>query len=70
MGENRDCWMVNPTANTEDDLELFTFLGKLMGVAIRSKMSLNLTLAPITWKKLLKSTLSLYDIKGFDEPCY
>ena len=47
MGENRDCWIVNPSATSKNDRDLFLFLGKLMGVAIRTQNNLNLSLPPL-----------------------
>jgi hypothetical protein len=70
VGEHRDCWIVNPSANTSTDQDLFLFLGKIMGVAIRTQNNLNLTLPPLFWKRLMLEPVTLADLKGVDECCY
>jgi len=36
IGDHRGSWIPNPQANTKLEYELFTFLGKLFGVAVRT----------------------------------
>jgi E3 ubiquitin-protein ligase HERC2 len=36
IGENRDTWVINPRAENHLSKELFLFLGKMIGVAIRT----------------------------------
>ena len=66
MGEHRDAWIVNPSATSETELEMFKFLGKLMGAAIRTQNNLNLSLPPLFWKTLLREKLSVRDLKSAD----
>ena len=66
MGENRDAWIINPAANAEIDLDLYTFLGKLMGAAIRTQNNLNLALPPLFWKKILREPVGIKDLRGID----
>ena len=66
MGENRDCWIVNPSAISKTDRDLFLFLGKLMGVAIRTQNNLNLSLPPLFWKRLLLDPVGIRDLRGID----
>lgn len=49
VGYNREKWILNPAATTTTQLEMFAFLGKLMGVAIRSKEYLALNIPSIIW---------------------
>lgn len=49
VGFNREKWILNPGATTSVELEMFAFLGKLMGIAIRSKEYLALNLPSIIW---------------------
>ena len=37
VGQNREKWFVNPGANSPTHMQMFAFLGKLMGIAIRTK---------------------------------
>ena len=49
VGQNREKWVPNPGATSLLELEMFAFLGKLMGVAIRSKEYLALDFPPMIW---------------------
>jgi hypothetical protein len=66
MGECRDGWILNPNANTSQNIEMFTFLGKMFGVAIRTQNNLNLSLAPLFWKRLINDDVSPADLKSCD----
>ena len=66
MGENRDCWIVNPSATSPIEYEMFLFLGKLMGVAIRTQNNLNLSLPPLFWKRLLLDQVNVKDLRSID----
>ena len=70
LGENRECWVPNPAASSAILREMFVFLGKLFGVAIRTQNNLNLCLPPIFWKRLLFSEVHTSDVKSFDECIY
>lgn len=60
-------FLLNPAASCDSDLELFTFLGILMGVAIRTRKPLDLHLAPLVWKQLVAVPLAPEDI---EEVCF
>jgi hypothetical protein len=45
---------------------MLKFLGKLMGVAIRSKEYLDLDIAPIIWKLIVQDTPSREDLEAID----
>ena len=51
--DRRDAWMPNPGARDERSLEMFRFVGKILGVAIRTREFLPLRLAPLVWAKLV-----------------
>lgn len=44
--------MPNPGAMSTLQLSMFSFVGKLMGVAMRAKHVLNLDLPSIVWKQI------------------
>ena len=67
VGQHRDCFLVNPEANSSKHLEMFCFLGKLFGAAIRTQNNLNLILPPLFWKKLCLQELQTIDLKDIDE---
>ncbi|XP_028516065.1 probable E3 ubiquitin-protein ligase HERC1 isoform X2 [Exaiptasia diaphana] len=66
VGFNRDRFLLNPAATTDDDLILFKFLGILCGVAVRTKKPLDLHLAPLVWKQLVGIPLTPDDIEEVD----
>jgi hypothetical protein len=70
IGENRDSWTVNPAATAEIHQSMYLFLGKLMGVAIRTKNNLNFSFPPLFWKRLMMEEVTVDDLKATDECCY
>ncbi|XP_055489136.1 LOW QUALITY PROTEIN: probable E3 ubiquitin-protein ligase HERC1 [Leucoraja erinacea] len=66
VGSNRDRFLVNPSACTEEHLQQFKFLGVLMAVAIRTKKPLDLHLAPLVWKQLCSIPLVPEDLEEVD----
>ena len=69
-GENRESWILNPTADSQLELQMFEFLGKLIGFAIRTQNNLNLMLPSWFWKRLVLENTNLKDFKGVDESCW
>lgn len=67
VGQNRDTWILNPGARSPLHLEMLKFIGKLMGVAIRSNECLPLNLPPIIWYVLkhVYSVLYLFEVLHF-----
>lgn len=59
VGQNRDKWILNPAATSALELEMFAFLGKLMGIAIRSKEYLALNLPSLIWYDHCSSDLCI-----------
>ena len=49
-------------------LELYRFLGHLVGIALRSKITLELPLASYIWKAVVREPLTNIDIQSFDAP--
>ena len=56
VGQNRDQWVVNPGAQSPTHFQMFAFLGKLMGIAIRTKGYLQLNLSTFVWKLIVGDT--------------
>ena len=65
-GVNRDCFIINPTATSPIHLNMFRFLGALMGIAVRSGSPVNLSIAPPVWKQLVGMPLTLTDLSEID----
>ena len=51
-GANRDCFILNPEACSPVHLNMFKFLGVLIGIAIRTGSPLSLNLAEPVWQQL------------------
>jgi hypothetical protein len=47
-------------------MDLFFFLGKIMGAAIRTQNNLNLSLPPLFWKRLLLDSVNIKDLRSID----
>lgn len=66
MGENREKFVPTPSARGESELRRYFFLGKVMGVAMRSKTLLNLHFPGIVWKALVGDTITKADVVAID----
>ena len=69
-GENRDKFIINPSLQTSNDITLFEFVGKLMGLAIRTGVLLTLDLPTTFWKPLVGNKVNLEDMKLIDKSLY
>ncbi|CAG9815802.1 unnamed protein product [Phaedon cochleariae] len=65
-GANRDCFILNPLAKTCLNLNMFRYLGVLMGIAIRTGSPLSLNLAEPVWKQLAGIELTPADLTEID----
>ncbi|XP_017887257.1 E3 ubiquitin-protein ligase HERC2 [Ceratina calcarata] len=65
-GTNRDCFLLNPTADSSLHMNMFRFLGILMGIAIRTGSPLSLNLAEPVWKQLAGMPLTPADLTEVD----
>ncbi|CAH0559020.1 unnamed protein product [Brassicogethes aeneus] len=65
-GANRDCFILNPSSKTCLHLNMFRFLGVLMGIAIRTGSPLSLNLAEPVWKQLAGIELTPADLTEID----
>jgi hypothetical protein len=66
VGQNREKWLLNPGASSSLHMEMFCFLGKLMGIAIRSKNYLALNIPSIIWKLLAQDAPLIEDLEAID----
>lgn len=65
-GTNRDCFLLNPAATSQLHMNMYHFLGMLMGIAIRTGSPLSLNLAEPVWKQLVGLPLTPADLNEFD----
>ena len=66
VGSNREKWVPNPSARSLLEIEMYEFLGKLMGLAIRTRQCLDLNLPSIIWKQLVGSQILREDLENTD----
>ena len=65
-GEHREKWTVNPSAASPSHLEMFEFLGSMIGMSVRADHLLNFEMAGIFWKNLLEQKPELGDLSSID----
>lgn len=65
-GMNRDCWTINPAATSPVQLEMYEFLGALMGYAFRSGSILDVKLTPFFYRGLTGEPLDVSDLRAVD----
>lgn len=65
-GANQDCFLLDPTLSSVLQMNMFRFLGVLMGVAVRTGSPLSLNLAEAVWRQLAGETLRPADLTEVD----
>jgi hypothetical protein len=63
VGAHRDKFLLNPAATGARHLRLFRFLGRLIGVALRTSVLLSLDLSATVWKQLVRERCTLADLE-------
>lgn len=63
VGLNRDKWVITPSCTTADHLAAYEMMGKVYGIAMRTKMTLDMDLAPIIWKALVGESVNVDDLQ-------
>lgn len=66
VGQNREKWILNPGATSSLHMEMFCFMGKLLGIAVRTKEYLALNIPSIIWKLLVDDVPTREDLEGID----
>lgn len=59
-------YMFHPASVSPIRLDLFKFLGQLVGIGIRSRITIDLSLPSMIWKCVVQETLTERDIASFD----
>lgn len=65
---NKHCFVPRRAANSPLLLQAFEWVGRIMGLAVRTKTLLALHLAPLIYKKLVGEPVSVDDVRAIDEP--
>jgi len=63
-------YMFHPAACSPLKMDLFHFMGQLVGIAVRSRITLDLNLPSYVWKYVVCERLTERDIASFDAPAY
>lgn len=66
IGLNRDKWVPRPSSKSPLHLRMYEFMGKLMGLAMRTKCVLDLDLPSIITKALVGESITEEDVLGID----
>jgi len=66
IGSNREKWCLNPGATSRTALAMLRFLGRIMGVALRTKDALDLDLPSLTWKPIAGVGITVADLAAID----
>lgn len=69
FGEHRDKWIPCSSATSPSHIQMFEFLGALIGMSIRCSQILNLNFPSILWKKLIDEPLDRSDLNMIDSYC-
>jgi hypothetical protein len=69
VGFNREKWVINPACVTSVHMQQFEFLGRIMGMALRTRFALPVDLPSIVWRALLDEEPGLDDLAAFDKLC-
>ena len=64
--KERYCYTLHPGSSSSIRMELYCFMGKLMGLAIRSRLSMDLNLPSLIWKSLVREPLHEMDLASID----
>jgi other hect domain ubiquitin protein ligase E3 len=65
--KGKENFVISPSKINSNDLSLYTFLGILMGVCIRTNTNLSINLPSLVWKQLVGQRLTIEDIEEFDD---
>eukprot|EP01133_Synstelium_polycarpum_P005956 gene5956-6899_t len=66
---NRDKLVPNSSVNSPLSLQLYEFIGKLIGIAIRTKNCIELSFPSIFWKSLICARVDRLDLEAIDKYC-
>jgi hypothetical protein len=68
-GSFREKWIINPSANSITELEMYKIFGGWLGYAIRTGEFINMDLPSIFWKSILDIPKDRKDLEMIDKYC-
>jgi len=69
IGINRDKYIPRPSSLKDVHLQMYEFVGKLMGIAIRTHSPLSLDFPSFVWKPLADQPTTVDDLRDIDQFC-
>uniref|UniRef100_A0A7S0DIF5 Uncharacterized protein n=1 Tax=Amorphochlora amoebiformis TaxID=1561963 RepID=A0A7S0DIF5_9EUKA len=66
VGENRNCVVPRSSSTSAVCLDMYETLGKFMGMVMRSKNLVSLDFPGLVWKRLIRDTITEYDVRAID----
>ena len=69
VGLNREKWIPNPSCTKSIHLQLYEFIGVLMGMCLRTKQALSFDFPSLIWKQLLNEKIDITDLENIDKLC-
>lgn len=64
--EGADLFVPNPAATSTYEIALFELVGRLMGVALRTRTPMGLSLASLVWRRLVADPVVMADLSSAD----
>ncbi|KAJ8575654.1 hypothetical protein ON010_g3559 [Phytophthora cinnamomi] len=65
-GNNRGMYLPNPKCTSPVAMQMFAFVGQLLGISLRTHGDFPFMLPSLVWKQLLGQTLTRSDLEGTD----
>ncbi len=69
FGEDREKWTITPSSKQATHLEMYGFLGCMIGMSFRMGHVLAVNLTSLFWKQLLGDPVDRSDLKAIDSYC-
>ncbi len=66
-GDNQDKWVPNPACKSQVHMDMYKFIGALMGACVRSNSPLELDLPSLVWKPFVGEVCALSDVVAIDQ---
>jgi E3 ubiquitin-protein ligase HERC2 len=65
-GQGRDLWTINPSSTAPSHLEMYKFLGALIGMAFRAGHVLDFKFPSLFWKQFIGELVTIDDLSYSD----
>ena len=63
-------YLFNISSRSDLHMDLFRFMGQMLGLAVRSKISVDIAFPSVLWKYVARQTLTEHDLASFDVHAY